>query len=200
MTAGYVTASPVFDGLSVDLTGPGLVGLRGANGTGKSTFLELCSGYLRPMGGYVLVDGEPAHSPRARASRRVCRSSAALLPEMSARDHLVLAARSSGTDLAQAIGRADRFGLQPWLGARARTLSNGNRRKLWMLMCTPGNFRHVWLDEPFQGMDEEGVCALIDEIGHWRRTSLVILIAHDWPEQLVPDLECVLDPVEGVAS
>ncbi len=200
VTAGYLSASPVFTDLSTDLVGPGLVWLRGANGTGKSTFLELCSGYLRPMSGQVLVDGEPAASPQARAARRVCRSTTALLPEMSSRDHLVLAARSSGTALDEALARADRFGLTPWLGARARTLSNGNRRKLWMLMCTPGHFRHVWLDEPFQGMDQEGVDSLLDEISVWRRSALVMLIAHDWPDLLVPDVELVLDPIREVSS
>lgn len=192
VTTEYEIGKPVFRGLSTTITGPGLIAVRGGNGVGKSTLLELCSGYLQPTSGEVLLDGTTAHSAAARAGRRMCRAHVALLPEMTARDHLVLAARSHGLDPSGPIDRARAYGMGPWLEHRSKNLSNGNRRKLWLVMCTVGRARHVLLDEPFQGLDDESIEVLLDEIRQLRAHSLIALVAHDWPDRLQPDGDIVL--------
>jgi ABC-type multidrug transport system ATPase subunit len=54
--------TPVFRGLDVAL-GPGRSGVVGANGAGKTTFLRLVAGDLRPAGGALRVDGTIGYLP-----------------------------------------------------------------------------------------------------------------------------------------
>ena len=187
VTSGYQLGTPVITDLTVDLPGRGLTNVRGRNGSGKSTLLELYSGYLRPWQGTVEVCGHPASSPGARLLRRTCRTRSALYPHMTAQDHLHFASRCVGTDPGAALVRAERHGLGPWLGYAAAALSTGNARKLWYLMCTLGEFAVAFLDEPFNGLDEEGVAVVRDELRAWAATGAVLLISHALPPDVRPD-------------
>ena len=62
-------ASPILDGVDLDLSAGEFVVLTGANGSGKSTILRLALGLLRPHAGTVRVFGLEADAPAAR--RRV---------------------------------------------------------------------------------------------------------------------------------
>ncbi len=64
------------DGLSLDIL-PGQVhGLIGPNGSGKTTTLNVISGYYAPQQGSVRLNGQPLppQSPHLRASRRIART------------------------------------------------------------------------------------------------------------------------------
>ncbi len=181
VTTGYRLGTPVLSGLTAAVPARGIAHLRGPNGSGKSTFLELLSGYLRPWSGRVEVLGVPAADPRARARRRVCRTRPAVYARMTARDHLVFAARCAGASPAPLLDRADRLELGPWLDEDAATLSTGNTRKLWYLMCTVEPFTLALLDEPFNGLDDAAVAVVAAELREWSATSGVVLISHAPP-------------------
>lgn len=181
---GYQRDRPVFERFSVAVDPVGIVQIAGANGTGKSTFMEAASGYLSPWQGSVLVGGDAASSHQARSRRRVCRSREALYPSMTVRDHLTFAARSSGSDPAQAHMRAEAYGMGQWLESAATSLSTGNRRKLWLVMCTTGPFETVLLDEPFDGLDRHGIETLHDEVVRWGKDRCVMIASHSLPTQI----------------
>ncbi|BAQ69525.1 ABC transporter-like protein [Rhodovulum sulfidophilum] len=92
VTAGYDPAVPVFEDLSLPLTGPERVVIAGPNGSGKTTLLKLITGALRPMAG--LKGSTPA---LASLGRSACHG----IPSSTARprgvtNHPWKAARSSG--------------------------------------------------------------------------------------------------------
>jgi ABC-type multidrug transport system ATPase subunit len=181
VTVGYQPGVPVLNAFSAQITGRGVVAVRGHNGAGKSTLVEVCSGYLRPWRGAVRIRGLAAHSPAARRRRRVCRTEPALYPNMTARDHLVFASRCLGVPPEPSLARAEHYGLAPWLEHDAKSLSAGNRRKLWLIMCTSGSFDVVLLDEPFNGLDTQGAERLGAEIREWSTTGAVVLNSHTLP-------------------
>lgn len=187
LTAGYERGKPVFQGFSASFAACATTQVRGRNGSGKSTLAELCSGYLKPWSGTVHVAGRDAGHPSARARRRVCRTEPALYPDLTARDHLSFAARSTGTDPAAAHERARAYGLGDWMSAEAKALSTGNRRKLWLVMCTLGGFDVAILDEPFNGLDDQGRDRLADEMRDWSERAAVLLIAHAAPAEATVD-------------
>ncbi|MEU6708132.1 ABC transporter ATP-binding protein [Streptomyces wuyuanensis] len=183
----------MFTRLSLSIGKPGIVRLRGGNGTGKSTLVELCSGYLMPWQGSVRISGLDASSPAARADRRICRTQPALYPDMTVRDHLIFTSRCRSADPAEGLYRAVRLGLGPWLDHAAKTLSTGNSRKLWYIVCTVGSFSCAVLDEPFNGIDQEGVEQIVEEVSVWGADRLVLLISHTVPSTLAMTDEIVLD-------
>ncbi|WP_199034396.1 ABC transporter ATP-binding protein [Glycomyces salinus] len=193
LTVGYETDKPVLDGFSSSFGRGALTLVRGENGSGKSTLVELCSGYLKPWRGEVRVAGRAASSPAARRNRRVCRTDPALYPHMTVRDHLVFAARCAGIDAGPGLARAERYGLGPWMDDDAGALSTGNRRKVWLTMCTLGDFEVAVLDEPFNGLDADGRDLLCDEMRAWSADAAVVLVAHAPPAALTPDRVLDLD-------
>lgn len=196
VTAGYGRGPAVLDGARLRLDEPGITRLHGPNGSGKSTLVEILSGYLPASGGHALINGVPAASPAAHERRRICRTEPALYPMMNVRDHLVFASRWCGADPAEALGRADRYGLGPWLDSAAETLSTGNRRRLWIIQCTVGAFDTLVLDEPFNGLDEDSTHVLITELEEWAAERCIVLIAHQPPAALRIDRELAWDEVQ----
>lgn len=133
-----------------------------------------------------MVDGLPAHTDTARAVRRACRTQPALYSDMTALDHLAFGVRCHDGSLVEQLSRSQAYGLEPWLHTSASRLSTGNARKLWVLMSTGGHFDVVLLDEPFNGLDEQGTDALLHELESWSHDRLVVLIAHRLPGRLAP--------------
>jgi len=185
VSARYGHGPLVMEDVSVRLPAVGLVRLTGANGGGKSTFVELCSGYLVPASGQVLVRGRRAASQDAHRERRVVRARPALFPGMSARDHLVVASRAAGADVRELLERADRLGLGAWLEHDSVALSSGNAAKLWWLMCTPGPFKVLLADEPFAALDDASSAVLEAELMAFSQQALVVLVTHTAPESFV---------------
>ncbi|WP_423183913.1 ABC transporter ATP-binding protein [Arthrobacter sp. NyZ413] len=166
------------------MTSPGLYRVAGSNGSGKSTFLELLSGFLRPWSGSVRLCDIDAGSADARQVRSVCRTSPALFPSMTVHDHLALAARSRRVRPEAGLARLARYGLESWAEQPVSMLSTGNVRKLWLLMCTVADTPIVAMDEPFNGMDVQGIDALIGELDEWARNKIVVLVSHTVPDEL----------------
>jgi ABC-2 type transport system ATP-binding protein len=135
---------------------PGITGLLGANGAGKSTVLHLAAGLLRPSAGDVRVAGEPAWQ-NPGIYRRV-----ALVPEresvhafLSGREFVLASARLHG--LADAGAAADRairaVDLEDAQHRRIETYSKGMRQRIKIAGALVGEPRLLLLDEPFNGMD-----------------------------------------------
>ena len=200
VTVGYQRGLPVFVNASFSIMAGGLVHVQGPNGAGKSTLVELASGYLRPWSGLVRVGGLTAGTDQARSRRRVCRTRPSLYPQMTVHDHLVFSSQCVGVSPEMAFERAVDIGLEPWLATAARSLSTGNARKLWYLVCTSGEFDTVFLDEPFNGLDSRSTAILVSELQHWSKTRTVILIAHNLAEGLTPDSELDLGHSQEIVA
>lgn len=189
VTAGYQRGLPVFLNASFSVPTKGVAHVQGPNGAGKSTLVELASGYLRPWSGLVRVGGLDAAADEARTRRRVCRTRPSLYPQMTVHDHLVFSSRCVGVSPEMAFERAIDIGLEPWFATAARSLSTGNARRLWYLVCTSGDFDTVFLDEPFNGLDARSTAILVSEVQRWAQTRAVILVAHSLPDGVRPDSE-----------
>ncbi len=106
---------------------------------------------------------------------------------MTVRDHLAFAALTRGLERDTGLHRAPAYGLEEWIEQPASSLSTGNLRKLWILMCTLADTPVMVLDEPFNGMDQQGIDTLVKELRDWAAARIVVLISHAVPEQLNVD-------------
>jgi ABC-2 type transport system ATP-binding protein len=146
------------DGLSFKVEPGSVTGFVGPNGAGKSTTLRVILGLDAVDEGSALIGGQPYTALR-HPLRHVgsLLDAGALQPSRSARNHLLWLAHS------QALGprRVDEVIEQAGLGAVARRkaggFSLGMRQRLGLAAAMMGDPAVLILDEPFNGMDPEGI-------------------------------------------
>jgi ABC-2 type transport system ATP-binding protein len=150
---------------------PGLVtGFVGPNGAGKSTTMRVILGLDAPDEGTALVGGRPYQSLR-HPMRYVgsLLDAGALQPSRSGRGHLLWLAHSQGLTakrVDEVIGQA---GLEKAARRRAGGYSLGMRQRLGIAAAMLGDPPVIMLDEPFNGLDPEGIV--------WMRGFLAALAA-----------------------
>ena len=128
--------------------------LLGPNGAGKTTTVEILEGYRKRDGGEVRVLGEdPGRAgPAFRARIGIVLQSSAVYPTLSVREILDLFAGyyPHPRDRSEVI---ELVGLSEKAGARVRTLSGGQLRRLDLGLALVGDPELVFLDEPTTGFD-----------------------------------------------
>jgi ABC-type multidrug transport system ATPase subunit len=192
LTVGYMPGLPVLNDLSVTASQP-MVHLQGSNGSGKSTLLEVMAGILEPWEGFVRVNGHLPPTEQARKSRRICRAESALVPALTVRMQADLMCGTLGLPGGDLFKRLAKYGLQSWLDTAAADLSTGNLRKAWFVLSTAAPAGLMILDEPFNGLDADGVDAVVQDVQAWlEQGRKVMIVAHDLPEAITPDEQIIL--------
>jgi ABC-2 type transport system ATP-binding protein len=136
-----------------------VVSLLGPNGAGKTTIVRMLATLLKPDGGSARVVGHDVategHAVRNAIS--LTGQFAALDPNLTARENLVLMARLRGRSRSEAAATADqlieRFDVTEFAKRLIKQLSGGQRRRVDLaagLIETP---ELLVLDEPTTGLD-----------------------------------------------
>jgi ABC-2 type transport system ATP-binding protein len=148
--------SAAVDGLDLDIRRGEIFALLGPNGAGKTTTVEICEGYRDRDGGEVRVLGEdPATAPRRwKARLGIVLQSGAGDSQLSCRE-LLRARASYFPDPRDPDEVLALVGLTEKAGARGRTLSGGQRRRLDVALGIVGRPELLFLDEPTTGFDPE---------------------------------------------
>jgi len=146
------------DGMSFTVR-PGLVtGFVGPNGAGKSTTMRVILGLDTPDAGSARVGGRPYRSLRRPLSHLGSLLDAgALQPSRTARNHLLWLAHSQGLGARRVDEVIEAAGLQQAGRRRAGGFSLGMRQRLGIAAALLGDPPALMLDEPFNGMDPEGI-------------------------------------------
>lgn len=188
----------------VDLTlAPGTVhGLIGPNGSGKTTALNIASGFYAADSGRITVGGrDVTRAPvRVRAELGVARTfqTPRILGEVSVIGNVMLGgyrhAQAGFLETALGFGRPRRderalrqqamtalrtVGLAAWADARADRLQHSEQRFLEIARCLAMRPRFVLLDEPAAGLSAAEIEHLGAIVGEMRRLGLgVLLVEH----------------------
>ena len=146
------------DGMSFTVR-PGLVtGFVGPNGAGKSTTMRVVLGLDAAKAGTALVGGR-----RYQTLRRPLTvvgsllDAAALQPGRTARNHLLWLACSQGLPASRVDEVIDQAGLAAAARRKAGGYSLGMRQRLGVAAAMLGDPPVLMLDEPFNGLDPEGI-------------------------------------------
>jgi ABC-2 type transport system ATP-binding protein len=170
-------STQALDGMTFTV-GPGQVtGFVGPNGAGKSTTIRVVVGLDAPDAGTATIGGRPYHSlknPLGHVGSLL--DASALQPSRSARNHLLWLAQSQGIK----PGRVDEVialsGLKAAARRRAGGYSLGMRQRLGIAAALLGDPAVLIFDEPFNGMDPEGIVwmkGFLRELGAQGRAVLV---------------------------
>lgn len=149
-----------------------VVGLIGPNGGGKTTMIDVISGFTRPASGTVLLNGTTVNAlsayQRARAGIGRSWQSLELFEDMTVFENLQSASDprdqgayfsnlvgSSKSELAPAAAAAvQEFRLGPYLMEYPGSLSNGNRRLVGIARAVAAEPSILLLDEPASGLND----------------------------------------------
>ena len=191
--------------INVSIVLNSVVGLIGTNGAGKTTFLNMVTGYLKPSGGQILYDGRDITGlgPRAMARLGICRSFQIpqVFDTLSVEENLLAAAgvvaRNAGNGWinwrdkiipalhkpagAVAEDVLQRFGLAVDRNKIARQLPQGLRKLLDIAMALIATPRLLLLDEPTSGVSAEEKFAVVEMVMQAVRGDAVavLFVEHD---------------------
>ena len=146
------------DGMTFTVAPGQVAGFVGPNGAGKSTTLRVIVGLDAPDEGHALVGGRPYRSWRRPLT--VVGSvldAGALQPSRTGRNHLLWLAHSQGLGAGRVDAVIGQAGLQSAARRRAGGYSLGMRQRLGIASAMLGDPPAVMFDEPFNGMDPEGI-------------------------------------------
>jgi Cu-processing system ATP-binding protein len=164
--------------VSVTLAPGKVVALVGHNGAGKTTFLKLLLGLLRPTSGSVAVLGaDPAGRNASILRRRI-----GFLPEtvtfhgaMTGRELICFFAGLKGVPAAAAVELLSQVNLEDAGSRRVGTYSKGMRQRLGMAQALLGDPELLLLDEPTSGLDPHSRHRMYETIDALRAQGKTVL-------------------------
>jgi branched-chain amino acid transport system ATP-binding protein len=194
-TFGAVTAAK---DINVAVNKDEIVGIIGANGAGKTTFVNMVTGWLEPSSGSIRFDGREitGMAPRRITRLGICRSFQVAQVFMTATvfDNLMIAlgiADSHGLSAlnplrsidreARAQAILERYRIADYRDQIASTLPQGVRKLLDIAMAMVAQPKILLLDEPTSGISVEEKFGLMDIVMSALKEDgvTVLFVEHD---------------------
>jgi ABC-2 type transport system ATP-binding protein len=151
-------AAQALDGMTFTVAPGQVTGFVGPNGAGKSTTMRVILGLDAADAGTALVGGRPyASLSRPLSQVGSLLDASALQPSRSARNHLLWLAHSQGLTARRVDEVIAQVGLAGAARRRAGGYSLGMRQRLGIAAALLGDPPVLLFDEPFNGMDPEGI-------------------------------------------
>ena len=164
-----------------------IIGLLGPNGSGKTTFIKLLNGLLKPTEGEILINGQ---NPGVETKKIV-----AYLPDKNYLDNSktvkailqLFADFYDDFDLEKAQNMLKDLGID--ITRRFKLLSKGMKEKVQLILVMCRRAKLYLLDEPIAGVDPAARDYILNTvIKNYNRDATVIISTH-----LIADVEKVLD-------
>jgi len=197
------STTPLFESLTVDIEPGTVVAIVGGNATGKTTLSRLLVGLVEPSRGQVLADGLELRqvAPEWWRKQIIYMPQEPTFLNATLEENLRLANPDIDMDglnrvitaagLRKYVDESPK-GLETLVADNGRHLSVGTRRRLALARAlTTGGMLAV-LDEPTEGMDQDGcaaVYAVLNELAKGGRT--IIAISHD--PKILKAVQMVID-------
>ncbi len=194
-TFGAVTAA---SNINVAVEKDSVVGLIGSNGAGKTTFINMVTGYLKPTSGSIVFDGRDITplSPRLITRLGICRSFQIpqLFSSLTVYENLMTgvgvvfsgggwsdASPLEGTPEQAVETMLERFGLTAYRDKKANVLPEGVRKLLDIAMAMAVKPKILLLDEPTSGVSSDEKFVLMDMVMEAVRAQgvTVLFVEHD---------------------
>jgi ABC-2 type transport system ATP-binding protein len=146
------------DGLSFTATPGQVTGFVGPNGAGKSTTMRVILSLDAADAGRALIGGRPYRSLRHPLNHvGALLDAAALRPSRTGHNHLLWLAHSQGLTARRVDEVIELVGLETAARRKAGGYSLGMRQRLGIAAALLGDPPVLMLDEPFNGLDPEGI-------------------------------------------
>lgn len=165
----YGEPNTIFKDISLSVSEGDFVSIIGSNGTGKSTLLNIISGYLKETNGDIVLDNEnltklPEHKKTQIISRVFQNPGMGTCPSMTVRENISLALNKGKllnfkkclrhkTVTIEKLLEGVSLDLKKFLDVEVRYLSGGQRQALSLIMSSITNPKLLLLDEHTAALD-----------------------------------------------
>ena len=175
-----------------------VVGLLGLNGAGKSTTMNILTGYLSATSGTVTIDGHDILSDANAAKKNIgyLPELFSFYPEMRVNEYLDFCCDLKGFSRNRKERKAhldaicDRVGLSHVRTRMIRNLSKGYKQRVGFAQALIGNPKVLILDEPTVGLDPSQIIEIRDLIRSAGKSSTVIVSSH-----ILSEIQAICDRV-----
>lgn len=176
-----------------------VVAVIGSNGAGKTTFVNMVTGYLKPSSGTIFFDGKDitGHNPKLAVAAGIHRSFQIpqLFMELSVIENILFAlmvSKDKGklkissralskANIADAESILSKFSLLKHENEKVISLPQGVRKQLDIAMAAVGGPRMMMLDEPTSGVSTDEKMDMMDVIFEplLADKTTILFIEHD---------------------
>lgn len=175
---------------------PGVYGLLGENGAGKTTIMRMLCAILEPTSGEVLLDGKEVTTLGAdyRDILGYLPQDFGYYPNYTAKEFLLYMAALKGIVRDEAEKRAEELlevvGLTDAAAKKVKTFSGGMKQRVGIAQALLNRPKILILDEPTAGLDPKERVRFRNLISDYANDRIVILSTH-----IVSDIEAIADEV-----
>lgn len=143
------------DNISFEINKPGVFGLLGTNGAGKSTTIRMMLGILKKDSGEITWNGKTVE--RKNVNFGYLPEERGIYPKTKIYEQLLYFAELKGMNKEEAIKEInywmERLKVDEYKDVIAEKLSKGNQQKIQFITAILHNPELIVLDEPFSGLD-----------------------------------------------
>ena len=175
---------------------PGIYGVLGVNGAGKSTFIKLIADYIKADSGEIIFDGESI-----TALKRNFRKKLGYMPQqqdiykdMTAQSFLYYIADLKDVKRREAAPQIEELlnalNLKQYRYDKMGKFSGGMKQRILLAQALIGNPQVLLLDEPTAGLDPKERIAVRNYISSLSDNRIILLTTH-----IISDIESIADEV-----
>lgn len=176
-------------------------GLIGRNGSGKTVLLKILCGFMAPTSGEVLFDGKPVPPGALRESMGIIIESPGFIGSKSGFVNLwYLASLKRKITKEQVRRTMETVGLDPMSKKAVRKYSMGMRQRLGIAQAIMEDPEVILLDEPMNGLDNQGVEDIRKVLLSLRDKGKTILLASHSKEDIAVLCDTVTEMESGKAK
>lgn len=174
----------VVENLSFTLEPGKIYGFLGVNGAGKSTTMNMLTGYLACTEGEVIINGHDMAKEPEEAKRCIgyLPETAPVYPDMTVYEYLKFTAelkkipkQNREQEIEKAMERTKSAEVSERL---IKNLSKGYRQRVGLAQAILGNPEVIILDEPMAGLDPRQIIEMRDLLKELGKEHTVILSSH----------------------
>ena len=184
------------DNISLDFERGKIHGIIGRNGSGKTVLMKCICGFMTPTSGEVLVNGEKVRPSKAQENIGLIIETPGFIGGKSGLRNLQYLLRLRGKSDRSIVENAMRaVGLDPANKKPVRKYSLGMRQRLGIAQAIMEDPELLLLDEPMNGLDNQGVEDMRGLFAELRERGKTILLASHSNEDVraLCDTVCELD-------